>query len=192
MRKYVWIVHVFYNVRSQSTHTSQAATGNKRVTIDTHTTHKHEWLSFSSWSILWHSLPKQRGKKSCLLSMWLQKEYSLHGLWFGNRRKKTTWPIEMAWTHFSCMSHGAKKLAWMLKGAVLPCQRPHCHGQDGVTLLLPAGFLRGAQEQDSLVGRCTLGGLSTSAGSEVALWHRQPCTDVLRAACWQCKQYDKN
>ena len=63
------------------------------------------------------------------------------------------------------MSRGAKELAWMLKGAVLPCQRPHHHSRDGVTMLLPVGFLQGAEEQDSLVGRCTLGGLSTGAGS---------------------------
>lgn len=42
------------------------------------------------------------------------------------------------------MNHGAKELAWMLKGAVLPCQRPHRHGQDGVTVLLPAVFVWGA------------------------------------------------
>lgn len=118
---------------------------------------------------------------------------SIHSMDCGlETAERTTWPIEMAWTHFSCMSHGAKQLAWMLKGAVLPCQWPHRHSWDGVTLLLPAGFLQGAQEQDSLVGRCTLGGLSTSAGSEVALCHQQPCIDVLRAACWQRKQYDKN
>lgn len=32
----------------------------------------------------------------------------------------------------------------MLKGAVLPCQRPHRHGQDGVTVLLPGAFVWGA------------------------------------------------
>lgn len=117
-------MHFFHNVRSQSTDTSQTVTGNKRVTVDRHTTHKYEWLFFSSWSILWHSLPKRSEKKCCLLSMQLQEEYSLHGLRFGNCKKKTTWPIEMAWAHFSCMSHGAKQLAWMLKGAVLPCQWP--------------------------------------------------------------------
>lgn len=58
----------------------------------------------------------------------------------------------MGWPHFSRMSHGAKKLAWMLKGAVVPCQQPHRHGQDGVTMLLPAGFLQGAEEWDGSMG----------------------------------------
>lgn len=44
MRKYIWIVRVFYSAGSESTHTSQATVGNKRVTIYTCTTHKHEWL----------------------------------------------------------------------------------------------------------------------------------------------------
>lgn len=192
MRKYIWIVHVFYSARSESTHTSQATMGNKRVTIDICTTHKHEWLFFSSWSILWHLLTHQRKKKCCPLSVWLQKEPSLHGMSFRSHRKQTAWPIVMAWPHFSCRNHGAKELAWMLKGAVLLCQQPHCHGRDGVTAVLPAGFLQGAEEQDGSVGWCTLGGLSTGAGFSAALCYQQLRVDVLRAACWQRKQYDKN
>lgn len=165
MRKYIWIVHVFYSAGSESTHASQATVGNKRVTIDMRTTHKHEWLFFSSWSILWHSLPNQRQKKCCPLSVWLQKESSLHRMRFRNHRKQTAWPIVLGWPCFSCMSRSAKELAWMLKRTVLPCQQPHRHSRDGVTRLLPAGFLRGAEEQDGSVGWCTLAGLSISTCS---------------------------
>lgn len=143
MRKYIWIVDVFYSVRSESTHTSQGTIGNKRVTIDICTTHKPEWLSFSSWSILWHSLPNQRKKKCCPLSEWLQNKSLLHRMSFGNHKKQTARPIAMGWPPFSCMSRGAE-LAWMPKGVVVPYQRSHCHGQGGVTVWLPTGLLQGA------------------------------------------------
>lgn len=53
----------------------------------------------------------------------------------------------------------------MLKEAVLLCWQPHGHGQDGVTMLLPADLLQGAEGQHSRVGWCTLAALSTSTGS---------------------------
>lgn len=62
------------------------------------------------------------------------------------------WPIVMGWPHFSCTSHSAKDLSQMLTGAVLPCWQPHGHGQDGVTVLLPADLLQGAEGQHSRVG----------------------------------------
>lgn len=164
MRKYIWIVHVFYSARSESTHTSQATVGNKRVTADICTTHKHEWL-FKTLIPSSGTCCQTKGKKNCCLpSVWLQ-ESSLHRPSFRNHRKQRAWPTAMRRHRFSCTSCNAKELAWVLRGAVLLSQQLHCHGWDGVIMLLPVGFLWGTEEQDDSVGQCTPGGISNSTGS---------------------------
>lgn len=144
-----------------------------------HTTHKHKWLSFSSWSILQHPLPSQKKKKKKgIPTPWSQNKTLFYRIRFGNH-----WSNSMAkgWPWFSDM--GLR--TGVLIGAALG-QQPHQWG--GGPLSHPMGFCKGpeglkgmthvrwAQHHTSSLPRCSESSLLTTE----AMWHKVPRWEGLK------------
>lgn len=143
------------------------------------TTHKHKWLSFSSWSILQHPLPSQQkernNKKKDVPTLRSQNKTLFYRIRFGNH-----W-MTMGWPWFSdvgqrngafnrgCTGPTATPVGWWPFVTYVGFWR----GSEG---LKGTTHARWAQHHISSLPLCSKGSLLTTE----AMWHKVPRWEGLK------------